>query len=320
MPGLIQSDRCRNRPATRRNHGSAGTVYWQANTQNARGQITDDQLGNGLVRSRAFDAVTGWQSNSQAGIGSGSAVLNQSYLYDVVGNVTQRQDSNAGLTEEFWYDDLHRLSYSKLNGVTNLSLSYADNGNITSRSDVGSGASWTYDSTRKHAVVAAGGVSYGYDANGNMTSRGGSSITWSSANYPLSMAVPGGTASCEYGPDRQYLSAQLPHPDGGASETILYIGEALERRTRSGTDIYRHYVKVGGETVALIARSSTGTNSVRYVLGDNMGSTAVWTNSSGSVELRESFAAFGAARSASSWSGSMSSTDQGTMADISRRG
>jgi RHS repeat-associated protein len=301
--------------------GSAGTIYWQATTQNARGQVTTDQLGNGLVRNRAFDAVTGWQSNALAGVGGGAGVMNQAYAYDKVGNVTQRQDNNAGLTESFYYDNLHRLDYSQLNGVTNLDVGYDDMGNITSRSDVASGTTWAYDSAKKHAVKTAGAANaYLYDANGNMTSRAGSSITWTSYNYPTSMSVPGGTATIQYGPNRQYLQTVMPHPAGGNTETIRYIGEAMERRAR-GTEVdWRHFVRVGSETVAIISRKSTGTNAVRYVLGDHQGSTAVLTSNTGSVLLNESYAAFGAPRSGTTWSGTVSTADQTTMADISRHG
>ena len=107
---------------------------------------------------------------------------------DREGNVTQRQDSNLGLTENFYYDTMNRLSHSTLNGTTNLSLTYdtMGMGNIASRSDVAGGAAWTYDPTHKHQVTQAGSSAYpyAYDANGNVTSRNGSLITWTSYNYP----------------------------------------------------------------------------------------------------------------------------------------
>jgi hypothetical protein len=80
-----------------------------------------------------------------------------------VGDVTQRQDNNLGLTEDIYYDNDYRFSYSKLNGTQNLSVTYDNTmGNITSRSDVASGASWTYSPTQKHAVTQAGSSSHQY--------------------------------------------------------------------------------------------------------------------------------------------------------------
>ncbi|MEO6080370.1 MAG: SpvB/TcaC N-terminal domain-containing protein, partial [Steroidobacteraceae bacterium] len=144
--------------------GSAGTVYWTANTQNARGQTTQETLGNGVVTNRSFDAVTGLMSSIQSAVGGGTTLQNQSYLYDLIGNVTQRQENTQGLTENFYYDNLYRLDYSQLNSTTNLDLSYDAMGNITSKSDVNGGATWTYNSTKKHAVATtgSGGTSYSY--------------------------------------------------------------------------------------------------------------------------------------------------------------
>ena len=95
-------------------------------------------MGNGIETTRAFDAVTGWLSSIQSEPtgGSTTAAQNLSYLYDEAGDVTQRQDNNAGLTENLYYDNDYRLNTSKLNGTQNLAI--------------------TYDPVRKHAVIQAG--------------------------------------------------------------------------------------------------------------------------------------------------------------------
>jgi YD repeat-containing protein len=113
-------------------YNAPSTVCWLASATNPRSQVTQKTLGNGVIVNRAFDAVTGWLESLQAGLGGGAALQNHSYLYDKVGNLTQRQDNNAGLTENFYYDNVYRLAYSTLNGSTNLSLSYAANGNTAS--------------------------------------------------------------------------------------------------------------------------------------------------------------------------------------------
>ena len=63
-------------------------------------------------------------------------------------------------------------------------------GNITSRSDVANGASWTYDPNRKHQVIEDGSTAYqyAYDANGNMTSWMGNTVNWTRYNYPSFIA------------------------------------------------------------------------------------------------------------------------------------
>jgi hypothetical protein len=63
---------------------NAGTTFWQANAMNARGQITQQALGNGIVKNRAFDPTTGMLQSIQAGVGGGATVQNESSLVDVV--------------------------------------------------------------------------------------------------------------------------------------------------------------------------------------------------------------------------------------------
>ncbi|MHB8811832.1 MAG: FG-GAP-like repeat-containing protein, partial [Steroidobacteraceae bacterium] len=185
----------------------SNVTIWKADSDNPAGQITQETLGNGLVTSRAYDAVTQWLASVQSGPGGGAAVQNQSFLYDEVGNVSQRQDNNLGLSENFYYDGDNRLSYSTLNGTQNLSLNYNQMGNITSRTDVAGGATWTYDPVHLHEVTEAGSSAYqyAYDANGNMTSRQGGSITWSSYNYPtlINDTATGESVSFSYDPNRQ---------------------------------------------------------------------------------------------------------------------
>jgi len=44
---------------------------------------------------------------------------------------------------------------------------------------------------------------YSYDANGNMATRAGNSITWASYNLPTLINGSGVSAAFLYGPDRQ---------------------------------------------------------------------------------------------------------------------
>jgi len=98
----------------------------------------------------------------QSGISGGAGVQNLGFLYDYVGNVTQRQNNNLGLTEDFYYDQDDRLNTSQLNGTQNLSITYDVKGNIVSRSDVAAGGTWNYDPVHIHAVTQAGSASYTY--------------------------------------------------------------------------------------------------------------------------------------------------------------
>jgi RHS repeat-associated protein len=298
--------------------------FWTANALNHRGQVTQETLGNGVVTSRAFDAVTGWVSTMQSGVGGGASLQNESYLRDLVGNVTQRQNNNAGLSENFYYDNLYRLDYSQLtvagNTTTNLDLGYDAMGNITSRSDIAGGAAWTYHPTKKHAVTQAGSGSYtyAYDANGNATSRFGQSVTWSSYNFPTQINGPGKTLSFLYDAHRNRYRQTYTSSSG--TETAHYVGGLLEKVVNSSGTDWRHYVNVGGQVVAVISRHSNGTNLTRYMLEDQQGSPSHILNANGTSFVQEAFSAFGQRRDAATWQDSCLCDDLSKIKSVSRRG
>jgi RHS repeat-associated protein len=250
-------------------------VYWTANATNPRGQVTQETLGNGVVINRSYDAVTGWLGGIQAGAGGGAGLQNNSFLYDEDGNLTQRQANNQGLTENFYYDALNRLSYSTLGGAINLQMTYdaAGMGNIAARSDLAGGASWTYDPVRKHAVTQAGSAAntYSYDANGNAVTRNGYSIGWTSYNYPGGVSSADESVSFQYGPDRQRWQELYSGPNG--VETTYRAGKLFEVAYYGGLAHYRHYVYAGNELVSIDDRSTASTPQY-YVVADHQGSIA----------------------------------------------
>jgi RHS repeat-associated protein len=297
-------------------------------------------LGNGVVRNRTYDAVTSWLSTSTAGVGGGAALLNQSYLEDFVGNVTQRQTNNLPVvTESFNYDADNRLNCVLLSSTcpqgTN-SIVYdggaAGPGNITSQTGVGT---YTYPAAGQphpHAVASLTGTFNGitnptflYDANGNMTNRASSSanIVWYSFNYPMSIAASDATGSeavtFNYGPDRQRWK-QVYTLTGAPTETTYYVGGLIDVVFVSSTTDYRQYIFAGSEPIAVYSRTAAGVNTMRYMLDDHQGSTSVVATNSGTAAVKESFSAFGTRRDPSTWSGAPSTTDLTTIAGISRQG
>jgi RHS repeat-associated protein len=304
---------------------STSTVWWQANSINTRGQITQEtaqafSTNPQIVTTRTYDAVTGWLGSIQAAVGVGSTLQNQAYLYDEMGNVTERQDNNLGLTENFYYDSLYRLDHSTLGGSTNLQMGYDAMGDITSRSDIAGGATWTYDPVRKHAVTQAGSslYTYAYDANGNVTSRNGSIVGFTSYNYPSAVTTSTESASFDYGPDRQRWRMVYTGPTG--NETTYYATPMFEVvHTSTNTD-YRHYLFAGGGVVMAVSRSLSGAVQ-RPLLTDHQGSiSAIMHYTGGTIGVSESFTAYGNRREANSWTGTPTSTELANMIGTTRQG
>jgi len=312
--------------------GSTCTL-WTANAMNAFGKITQETLGNGVVTNRTYDAVTSWLSGATAGVGGGAALLNQSYLEDENGNVTQRQQNNTpGITESFGYDADNRLTCTALASTcTTPTLVYdsgtAGPGNITSQTGVGT---YTYPAAgqpRPHAVTSVTGTfngSFSYDANGNMTNRASSTpnVAWSSYNYPVDISANDATGAEEvhlsYGPDRQrWKQIYTGGPTG--TETTYYIGGLVDLVFIGGVANYRHYVNAGGEPVAVYNRTAAG-NTMSYMLEDHQGGVSAIASNSGTADVNESFSAFGNRRDSGTWSGPPSTPDLNKIAGLTRQG
>ena len=185
---------------------------------------------------------------------------------------------------------------------------------LTSRTDLA--GTFTYDPVRKHAVTSAGGVSYGYDANGNMSTRNGATIAWTSYNLPASLSASGYTASFNYAPDRSRWRQIATYT--GATETTIYVAGLVEKLTTSARVHWKHRIAVPAGEVQVIRRSD-GTNDVFYITTDHLGSTDTVTDASATVLARESFGAWGARRAAN-WQGSPSPGEWQQIANTTRRG
>jgi RHS repeat-associated protein len=159
---------------------------------------------------------------------------------------------------------------------------------------------------------------YTYDGNGNAVSRNGSIIGWTSYNYPSSVASSVESATFQYGPDRQRWKTIYTSSVG--TETTYHVGKLLEKVANGGTLDYRHYIFAGSELVGIYSRQSTGTNTMRYVLGDHQSSFSGILSSTGTLDVGESFAAFGNRRYSETWSGAPTNVEENTINGISRQG
>jgi hypothetical protein len=176
-------------------------VFWELTATDAAGRILNESLGNGVVTYTEYDQAAGFMTLRQAGVGGGTGLIHATAQWDLNYNLSQRQDLKQNATESFVYDGLNRLDYSTLTTpgtgtITNQDLTYNAIGNLLWKQDVGS---YSYHATRKRAVIQAGSASYGYDANGNMTSRGGSTIGYTSYNLPNVITAGSNSSTLSYG-------------------------------------------------------------------------------------------------------------------------
>jgi len=281
------------------------TTYWTMNASNVRGQVTRETFGNGIVREQSIDTVNGLLDGVNVGTSSNpNSIQNMSFAYDLLGNVTQRQDDNAFLTEDFIYgsvtDASYRLGSSTLrNGsnpaVTNLALTYDAAGNILTRNAPG-----VADVMLPH------------------------SVSWTSANYPsqITTTTAGGavveSAAFSYGPLRNRW--KMDFTSAGVTETTYYIGGLLEKVVTGGNVAYRHSIQADDETIAILSRTSSGAETLSFLFSDHQGTVDTVLNGGSGASLRQSFSAFGELRNAATWSGSPSQAEIAQMAAVTRQG
>lgn len=292
------------------------TVYWKLNALDARGNVLDEILGNGIQVVSGYDALTGFLDYRSAGPSAGTTIQNLDYDWDLNGNLSKRKDVRQGNLEEvFTYDALNRVTASTLNGTPNLSVAYDLIGNITNKD----GTAYTYHSTKKHAVVAAGGNAYSYDANGNAATKNGNAITWTSYNYPSGIAGGGVSSQFWYGPDRERYK-QVGNYTGGATETTHYVGGILEKLVTSTRTHFKHYVSGPNGAVATYTRRTDATEDTFYFTSDHIGSIDSVTNQAGAVQVRLSYDAFGKRRKEAGWNGAVPTADLTGIANTTRHG
>lgn len=102
-----------------------------------------------------------------------------------------------------------------------------------------------------------------YDKNGNMTSRGGSAISWYSYNQPNQVNAGTNSTQFNYNANRQRWKQVAV--DGTGTTTTWYIGGIMEKFNRpGGVNEYRHMIPAGSGMV-IYMRKPDATNSTTYV-------------------------------------------------------
>jgi len=246
------------------------------------GRMTLRALGNG--KNQIFGYYD-WNETVN-GVGQGgrleslftSGLQNMAYQYDAVGNVKQIVDARASETSTYEYDELNRLRFWTLNGVTEEYKYDLATGNLSEKN----GLALTYpaangdQATRPHAATSAGGNTYGYDQNGNQNARhignDDFDLTYDAENRLVEVEKNNATiAQFVYNGDGQKVKTIVN------GETIYLVNGYYEKK---GSEITKYYF-AGASRVAMRKYTIPQSMEVEYMLGDHLGSTSVTTDSTG---------------------------------------
>lgn len=263
-------------------------VLKEITAQDARGNTTQYTLGNGLATQQTYDPANGLllhiQTGSAQDVQTGT-VQDETYTWYSNGNLYSRTNKGNTTTQEvFGYDALNRLETDTNSNGTTDSYTYYPNGNI--KQFPGISGDYQYAGTNNagpDAVTSAGGMTYAYDADGNMTSRNGKAIIYSSFNKPISIDSDNGITTFAYGPDR----SRYRKVENGRTTYYLDGGNYEEVDSSTGTTTTDY---IGD----FLQHVTTGTSGVdEYLLRDQLGSIRVITDASGTVLATTDFSAFG---------------------------
>ncbi|MFQ6019243.1 MAG: RHS repeat protein, partial [Dehalococcoidia bacterium] len=135
-------------------------------------------------------------------------------------------------------------------------------------------------------MLTAGGVTYGYDASGNQTSRGTDSFSYDHENRLTQAVIAGATSSSIYNGD----GLRMSHTVGATTTSYNWdVASGLPVVLQDGTNTYVYGLD--------LISATDGGGAQTYFLYDGLGSTTDLTDGSGSVIAGYAYDIFGAIRS-----------------------
>ena len=212
-------------------------------------------------------------------------LLDLQYQFNTVNNITQMID-NSG-THGYSYDTLDRLTAATHPNQPNESYMYDDVGNRTA-SHQGS----IYGYLAFNRLVSADGTSFGYDTNGNQTSKSDTSGSWTylwDYENRLKQASLGSGVSVTYSYDALGRRAQRTSSVGG-TEKFVYDGADVVRDLDAANATLAEYLNGRGIDNKL-RQTTSGTAS--YFISDHLGSTRALADGNGNIASSLGYHSFG---------------------------
>lgn len=251
---------------------SGNTTLWQISSYN--GTSTVSLLGSSLTSTvtRNNTGITGINMKKGSTTLSNLTFVNNGST----GNLTSRSGMLSS-TETFTYDALDRLTGVTVGGTTSMSVSYAANGNISSKTGIGT---YTYGSSHPHAVAQVANTS-------GLVPTATQTILYNGFGKIETIEDNGYNMEFTYGPDQQRWKTVLT-TSGTTTRTTLYAND-YERVTEGG--VTRHFYFLDGG--AVYVKQSGQSDKVYYICADNLGSILKLVDTTGASVFEATYDAWG---------------------------
>ncbi len=249
----------------------AGTLLSDAGYTSS-GQVARLVFGNGVTTSFQYDPTSGRATSMNIG-----ALASFNYGYNAGGLITAVTGSENW---SYQLDELGRLASANTPGYSQ-NYSYDAGGRVASSTALGN---YGYsDPSHPHAVTAAGNNTYAYDANGNMISGAGRTLTYDYAHRPSAISSGGVLTTFVY----NAMGARVQKISN--TGTTTYIGTLYE--TNGGT-VTKYYF-AGGIRVA-----KRDVNGTAFLHTDHLGSLKLITDGGGNQVMTYEHTPYGTLLSA----------------------
>ncbi len=264
-------------------------IYWQANVVNARGQLEQLQLGNGLITDSYFNLTTGFLDSLHTVAGS-STIQDHTYSFNAISSLIQRKNLIRNVNEVFQYDNLNRLIKSQIIGGDSVSVSYDILGNIISKSDIGV---YNYGGTNNGPHRISSINLFSNDCINSLEYE----YKYTSFNKVKEVDFDSTKLFIGYGPDNQRNIQSLYHGNQLLRKKI-YISNLYEKQIDSTNYRELHYIRVNGGVIAVVTKESSGILTTQYWHKDQLGSLQAVSDSAGNLLEELSYDAWGKRRNA----------------------
>lgn len=270
-------------------------VLWQADEQDATGRIIKFTKGDGIQTEIKYNYL-----NVLEEIKAGN-IQHHTYLTDLQnGNLLERKDIVKGLVETFQYDNTERLTKMSCSPLSNPMLTfndieteYADNGNISFKTDVGN---YIYHSEKTNAVIAV-------ENPNELISFNTQQITYNAFAKTKTITEGNQRMYFTYGSDDERVKTRLVELDGSNEATLMekYFFGLYEKEVEGSAIRHINYVSAGDGTIAIVVQENTETNTY-FTYKDHLGSIVALTDEEGDIFFEQSFDAWGRYRNPNDWS------------------